>query len=135
MTAIEQQSQKIAAVVWGDPSDFLLAPAPGTDPVPDPKTSDPVPPAPTPHPFIDLIASIFKTLLPMLIGCLPALARPQRVTRMFNRQLKGHKDELKRVIDQTCSDQDPKAAINDAFLQVGKTITQAEVEAMLAEVQ
>jgi len=120
MSAIEEQSAKIAAIVWGDTGM-------GDDPVP--------PPAPSPHPFLDLIMSLFKTLLPMLLTCLPLANRPQRVTRMFNRQLRGHRAQLREVIDQQCSDQDPKAAIEDAFLQVGKTITEPDVAAMLSEVQ
>jgi hypothetical protein len=124
MSAIEQQSAKIAAIVWGDTGM-------GDDPVPPPAP----PPAPTPHPFLDLIMSLFKTLLPMLLTCLPLANRPQRVTRMFNRQLRGHRAQLREVIDQQCTDQDPKAAIEDAFLTVGKTIKEDDVAAMLSEVQ
>lgn len=117
MSAIEDQSAKIAALVWGE----------GADPTPTPT------PTPTPHPIIDLITSIFGKLLPMLLSCLGPLATPQRVTKMFNRQLLGHRAQLDECVDQVCSDDDPKAAIKQAFRKVGKTIKEPDVEAMLTE--
>lgn len=122
MSAIQDQAQKIVVAVWGETTE----------------TADPTPaPAPTPTPggFLALIMSIFQNLLPMLLKCIPVANRPQRVTRMFNRGLLGHQAQLREIIDQSCGEDDPKAAIHDGFVQVGRRITEAEVSAMLDEVK
>lgn len=121
MSAIQDQAQKIVVAVWGETAETA-------------ETADPTPaPTPTPGGFLALIMSIFQNLLPMLLKCLPVANRPQRVTRMFNRGLLGHQAQLREVIDQSCGEDDPKAAIHDGFVQVGRRITEAEVAAMLDE--
>lgn len=96
--------------------------------------SDPVPPTPTPtpspHPFLDLITSLFGKILPMLLTCIPAIPKQ---TQIINSPRLGHRLQLRALIAQNTPEGTPRAVLHQAMLNVGRTLTVAQVQSMQDE--
>lgn len=86
--------------------------------------------APTPGPFLQLIEQLIQMLLPMLAACIPVASDQARVV---NKPRLGHRLQLAATITAHTQPTDPRVALTQAFLSVGRGLTADQLKTMQSE--